>query len=115
MSDNGLTWTQVAVTENEWNGVIWSPSLGLFVAVADSGTGNRVMTSTNGINWIDGSITDRTWKTITWSEELGIFLVVATDGYIAYSSDGFTWIESVLSGENNAVCWSAELGIFVIV
>ena len=114
-SSDGLTWTEVAVTLNAWNGVIWSASLGLFVAVADSGTGNRVMTSTNGINWIDGSITDRTWKTITWSEELGIFLVVATDGYIAYSSDGFTWIESVLSGENNAVCWSAELGIFVIV
>ena len=114
MSDNGLTWTQVAVTENEWNGVIWSPSLGLFVAVADSGTGNRVMTSTNGINWIDGSITDRTWKTITWSEELGIFLVVARDGYTAYSSDGFTWIESVLTGDNRGVVWSAELGIFVI-
>jgi len=114
-SNDGLTWTEVAVSLNAWNGVIWSPSLGLFVAVADSGTGNRVMTSTNGMNWTDGTITNRSWETITWSEELGIFFVVATDGYIAYSSDGFTWIESVFTGENRGVAWSAELGIFVIV
>ena len=31
--------------DNSWSGIAWSPELGLFAAVATTGTGNRVMTS----------------------------------------------------------------------
>ena len=114
-SSDGITWTTLLVSQNAWNDIEWSPSLGLLVAVADSGTGNRVMTSSDGINWVDGSITDRSWESIRWSGDLGIFLIVATDGYIAYSTDGFIWTESVLTGNLRGCCWSPELGTFVIV
>ena len=51
-SSNGNDWTKVVVSLNTWNSVAWSPQLSLLCAVADSGTGNRVMTSTDGANWV---------------------------------------------------------------
>ena len=114
-SSDGITWNTLPVSLNTWNDIEWSPALGLFVAVAGSGTGNRVMTSSDGAIWTDGTITDRSWETIRWSGDLGIFLAVATDGYIAYSSDGFVWNESVLTGVLGGCCWSPELGTFVVV
>jgi len=114
-SSDGITWNTLPVSQNAWNDIEWSPALGLFVAVADSGTGNRVMTSNDGTIWTDGTKTDRSWETIRWSGGLGIFLAVAKDGYIAYSSDGFVWNESELTGTLRGCCWSPELGTFVVV
>ena len=114
VSSNGITWQIIEVSLNSWGDVVWSPQLGLFVAVADGGTGNRVMTSPDGTTWTDGSISDFSWDAIVWSD-LGYFLAIARDGYIAYSNDGFNWVESVLSGTIRGGCWSKELGIFVIV
>ena len=37
--------TRTSPADNWWRSVCWSPERGLFVAVADSGAGNRVMTS----------------------------------------------------------------------
>jgi len=51
---------------------------------------------------------------VKWSD-LGFFIAIATDGFIAYSSDGFNWIDSVLTGGLRGGCWSKELGIFVVV
>jgi hypothetical protein len=48
-------WTAASASEaNSWNSVKWSPELGLFVAVASSGT-NRVMHSTKGTSWTAAS------------------------------------------------------------
>jgi hypothetical protein len=45
-SPDGITWTaRTSAADNGWYSVCWSPEAGLFVAVADSGTGNRVMSS----------------------------------------------------------------------
>ena len=39
-------WTiRTSAADNEWLSVCWSPEKSLFVAVANTGTGNRVMTS----------------------------------------------------------------------
>ena len=45
ISYNGINWTGVASSNefNLWQCVTWSPGLGMFVAVADTG-GNKVMT-----------------------------------------------------------------------
>ena len=46
----GFTWTsQTSATDNAWVSVAYGN--GLFVAVAGSGVGNRVMTSPDGITW----------------------------------------------------------------
>ncbi|MGA1588856.1 MAG: hypothetical protein ACO38I_09720, partial [Ilumatobacteraceae bacterium] len=48
------TWTtQTSAADNDWLSVAWGGPAGQekFVAVAYSGTGNRVMTSPDGITW----------------------------------------------------------------
>jgi hypothetical protein len=50
-SPDGITWTaRNAAADNNWSGVTYGGPAGseLFVAVATSGTGNRVMTSPDG-------------------------------------------------------------------
>ena len=43
-SPDGITWTiRTSAADNSWSGIAYGN--GLFVAVADSGTGNRVMKS----------------------------------------------------------------------
>lgn len=41
--------TRTSATNNNWCDVCWSPDLSLFVAVAETGTGDRVMTSLAGL------------------------------------------------------------------
>ena len=75
-------WTiRVSAEDNDWRSVCWSPELGLFCAVARSGTDDRVMTSPNGIDWtIRVSAADNDWRSVCWSPELGLFAAVATYG-----------------------------------
>ena len=73
--------TRASAANNEWLSVCWSPELRLFVAVAASGTGNRVMTSPDGITWtIRTSAADNFWLSVCWSPELGLFVAVANSG-----------------------------------
>jgi hypothetical protein len=61
--------------------VCWSAEVGLFVAVAISGTGNRVMTSPDGITWTArSSAADNSWVAVCWSAEVGLFVAVANSG-----------------------------------
>jgi hypothetical protein len=54
--------TRSSAADNEWRSVIWAYELGLFVAVAGSGNGNRVMTSPDGITWTSRvSAADNNW------------------------------------------------------
>ena len=47
-STDGITWTiRTSAVNNEWRGVAYSN--GLFVAVARTGSGNRVMTSSYSV------------------------------------------------------------------
>ena len=46
---------------------------GLFVAVAQTGTGNRVMTSPDGINWtIRTSANDRSWNSVCYGNGVSV-------------------------------------------
>ena len=75
-------WTsRTSAADNDWYSVCWSPELTLFVAVAYSGTGNRVMTSPDGINWTSRtSAADNEWLSVCWSPELTLFVAVARTG-----------------------------------
>ena len=77
---NGLSAfvARTSAADNSWVSVCWSPELSLFVAVANSGTGNRVMTSPDGINWTSRtSAADNSWFSVCWSPELSLFVAVA--------------------------------------
>ena len=74
-SDSGATWTiAVSAADNLWSGITWAN--GLFVAVAQSGTGNRVMTSPDAATWtIRTSAADNSWTGVT--SGAGLFVAVA--------------------------------------
>ena len=108
--------------DNNWTSITWSSDLGLFCAVATSGT-NRVMTSPNGINWtLRNASANNEWRSVTWGGANGnkMFVAVSSSGTnnrVMTSIDGITWI-SHSSTENNewtSVTWSPDLNLFCAV
>ena len=81
-SPDGVTWTiRTSAADNDWRAVCWAPEIGLFCAVAATGTGNRVMTSPDGVTWtIRTSAADNVWSSVFWAPELGLFCSVASTG-----------------------------------
>ena len=77
-SADGITWnSRSSATDNEWNSVAYGN--GLFVAVSDTGTGDRVMTSADGITWNSrSSATDNFWQAVTYGD--GLFVAVSGTG-----------------------------------
>lgn len=105
--------------ENAWSAIAWSPELGLYAAVASSGT-YRFATSSDGKNWIPRTAPEaNTWTGICWSPEVGLFVAVASDGTsrVATSPDGINWTARTAGAANpwESVCWAAELGLFVAI
>jgi hypothetical protein len=106
-----------------WISVCWSTELMLFVAVANGGTGNRVMTSPDGIVWTSRSSANDTfsWYSVCWSPELMLFVAVATAGTgnrVMTSPDGIVWTSRASANDTLgwiSVCWSQELLLFVAV
>lgn len=100
-SPDGLTWTSRTPAANIW----WQDitfGIGLFVAVAQTGTGNRVMTSPNGINWTSRSTPmDADFKGVAYGN--GVFVAVSTGGAgvtagnVMTSTDGITWTQRNLT------------------
>jgi hypothetical protein len=80
--DLGRIWTsRASAADNGWLSVAWAPSLNLFCAVANSGTGNRVMTSPNGVDWtIRTSAADNDWRSVAWAPSLNLFCAVSLTG-----------------------------------
>lgn len=81
-SIDGVTWTaRTTPGSNQFTGVAWSEELGIFCAVATTGTGNRVMTSPDGITWtLRSSAADNTWQDVCYAPELGRFVAIANSG-----------------------------------
>jgi len=118
----GITWTsRTSASDNQWRGIAWSPSLGLFCAVAITGTGNRVMTSPDGITWTSRtSAADNSWRAIAWSPSLNLFCAVSSTGSgnrVMTSPDGITWTSRTSAADNDwyAIAWSPTLSLFCAV
>ena len=73
-----ITWTsRTSAADNNWRAVTYGN--GLFVAVANTGSENRVMTSPDGITWtIRTSAADNNWRGVTYGN--GLFVAVAYSG-----------------------------------
>ena len=115
------TWiSRTSASDNNWSSICYSLDKKLFVAVSNSGTANRVMTSSNGITWTSRtSASDNNWSSICYSQELGLFVAVANSGInrVMTSSDGITWTSRTPSSDNawNSICWSSDLSLFAAV
>ncbi|MEI7978991.1 MAG: cadherin-like beta sandwich domain-containing protein, partial [Bacteroidota bacterium] len=98
----GIVWTsRASVADLNWISVTYGN--GLFVAIAQTGTGNRVMTSPDGITWTQRSTpTDRSWISVTYGNNL--FVAVSDGGgwgdRVMTSSDGITWTARNAADEN---------------
>jgi len=118
----GATWlASTSAADNNWFSMCWAAELGLFCAVAITGTGNRVMTSPDGVTWTARtSAVDNNWLSVCWSAELGLLCAVANSGTgnrVMTSPDGITWTARTSAADNEwcSVCWSPELGLFCAV
>lgn len=117
-SPDGITWTlRAAAAANAWNSVTYAASLGLFVAVASSGSGNRVMTSPDGIAWtIRVSAANNSWVAVTWSASVGLFVAIASSGVgnrVMTSPDGINWTIRVSASDSVWRCVGFGAGLFV--
>ena len=72
-SPSGTTWTLRATPNNNntWSSVCYNGS-NLFVAVANTGTGKRVMTSANGTTWTSatGTVQANSWISVCYGNSL---------------------------------------------
>ena len=112
----GVNWTQrTSAADNSWRGVTYGN--GLFVAVANSGTGNRVMTSPDGINWTSRtSAADNQWYSVTYGN--GLFVAVAVTGTgnrVMTSPDGINWTSRTSAADNQWISVTYGNGLFVAV
>src|SRR3989304_1758276 len=112
----GVSWRLIkSAADINWRSVTFGG--GLFVAVADSGTGNRVMTSPDGITWTTRtSAANNGWFSVTYGG--GLFVAVANTGTgnrVMTSPDGITWTSRTSAADQawEDVTWSPELGLFV--
>ncbi len=116
----GISWTSESTpVANNWQGITYGN--GLFVTVANSGTGNRVMTSPDGENWTArASAGDKSWSKITYGNN--IFVAVASDiggsgaaGKVMTSPDGITWTSRTAAADNQWASVTYANGLFVAV
>ena len=86
--------------DQQWEAVTYGD--GKFVAVASSGTGNRVMTSTNGTYWISRtSSSNSNWQGITYANNQ--FVAVGSNAVMT-SPDGIDWTsQTAPNGEWQAI------------
>jgi len=107
--------------DNQWNSVDWSSSLGLFCAVASSGTGTRVMTSLDGKNWTTRtSAADYTWLKVKWIPHANLFVAIASAGgttdKIMTSANGTGWNLRTTSNQSYVdLTFSKRLSLIVAV
>jgi hypothetical protein len=126
--DIGQNWQSAVsgVIGNSWYSVCWSSELGLFCAVAYTGTTTqRIMVSKDGLNWRNAvsDISNNNWATICWAPQLGLFCAVANTGgtndRVMVSSDGLNWssagVTGVFGNQWYSICWAPELGLFCAV
>lgn len=119
----GSTWVnRTTPADNNWMRCLWISELSKFVAIADSGTLNQVMTSPDGITWtIQTTPQNNQWNSIAWSPTVSGGLIVAVAGNgtnrVMTSPDGVTWTLRTAAQANawNAVAWSPTLSLYAAV
>lgn len=110
----------VASATIDYNGVAWSPKLGLFVAVGRAQSGGiNYARSSDGISWTTGAIgQDNLWRSIVWSDFLELFVATSSDGTnrIATTDDGINWTlrSTALAGQWNQIACSEDLDLLIV-
>lgn len=102
-----------------WSKIAWSPTLGLFVAVAAQASASNIAVSRDGFSWSTVTSPDATslWRHVCWSSELRQFVAVASAGTArcATSSDGVNWVVRTMPTASQwyGVLWCKEKRMYV--
>lgn len=74
-SENGYNWTDLpSPVNNSWEYVSFSEEIKAFIAVSDTGSGDRIIYSTDGINWEIKKTDDYAWFTACYGNKRFICL-----------------------------------------
>ena len=101
---------------NMWYSITYGN--GLFVAVAGTGTANRIMTSPDGITWSSPNCPDNnsTWNSVTYGNNLFVAVASAGSPQVMTSPDGINWtLSSVQTNNSNWNSVTYGDGLFVAV
>ena len=119
---NSVAWSAITVPTNAWRAVAYSPKLDLHVAVASSGSGNRVMKSTDGgATWTAVSgVPDQEWYCVIWSERLELFVATSITGSgsrVMTSADADLWELQATPADNSwmSVCDAPGIDLLIAV
>ncbi len=107
VSTNGYTWTGGNISggtfggleRKGWKGItcgLDENGNSLFVAVANSGNGNGVMTSPDGLVWTGRPLPNEGGQWVSVAYGLGYFVACAVNGLLMISTNGTSW--TVVSG-----------------
>jgi hypothetical protein len=93
---------------------------GLFVAVANAGDTDRVMTSPDGLTWTPLTSPEGTsaqWTDVTYGDNTYVAVAAAGTNRTMTSADGITWNSYPAASASPwvAVAWSPTVGLFVAV
>lgn len=113
---NGNWQLIVADAAGLYQGLAWSPTLGIFAAVGFS----AAQSSPDGLIWTTRSASEaNNWTAVCWSPEQAKFVAVAATGThrVMTSTNGTSWTNQTASQANSwaGVCWAADLSLFVAV
>jgi hypothetical protein len=111
-SPDGINWTaRTPAANNWWQDVAYGN--GLFVAVARTGTGNRIMTSPDGITWTSrNSGIDPDFSSVAYGNGIWVAISEGSTGGTTFTSyDGIDWSEQATSFINRSVYFAN--GLFV--
>ncbi|MCF7843913.1 FG-GAP-like repeat-containing protein [Candidatus Gracilibacteria bacterium] len=114
--NSGFTWsTSTSAVDNSWQSVAYGN--GVFVAVAQSGTNDRVMTSTDGTTWTSRtSSADNSWSSVVYGNEKFVAVsYTGTDNRVMTSPTGSAWSTSTTPVDNNWKSVTYGNGLFVAV
>jgi hypothetical protein len=116
-SADGAVWTaRVSAADNNWKAVTFTG--GLFVAVAESGTGNRVMTSFDGISWTSRtSALDSPWSAVASGNRsvVAVSSASTTNAVMTSNSNADRAVAPVQTDAVTAIALSSTLAQFVSV
>ena len=111
-SPDGINWTaRTPAADNWWQDVDYGN--GLFVAVARTGTGDRIMTSPDGITWTSrNSGIDPDFSSVAYGNGIWVAISEGSTGGTTFTSyDGIDWSEQATSFINRSVYFAN--GLFV--
>lgn len=105
---------------NDWECIDYSPELGLFCAVASSGTDDRVIIWDGVNDWrlptgLTCSNRNNNWKTNVWNPDLGLWCAFSSSGLAGYAcmtspdTDNWSAVATPSGADSNA--WSCSVHI----